>query len=264
MKFRHALLALPAVAALPFAAGPAAAHGGVVHAGQDGTYQIELDALNDSGASGTAVVTVNGNSLTVKIDAEGLVPKAPHAQHIHGMPDGSKDFMCPTEDADKNGDGVVNVAEGVPSYGAITVSLTTEGDTSPKSGLAVDRMPVADEEGNLEYERTIKVPDKIADNIKNLHIVQHGIDTNDNDKYDFEGTQGKSELDPKVPAEATHPATCGMVEGSSVAEVPEGGVETGTGSTDGVESSGVLAPGGAALLTAAGLTVVAARRRTDS
>ena len=264
MKLRHALLALPAVAALPFAAGPAAAHD-TAHKGDGATYQVELDALNNSGASGTAVVTLKGRSLTVKIDAEGLVPNAPHAQHIHGMPDHSKDFMCPTQDADKNGDGVVNVAEGLPAYGAITVSLTTKGDTSAKSGLAVDRMPVADENGNLQYERTIKVPEKIAANIKNLHIVQHGIDTNDNDKYDFEGTQGKSELNPKVPAEATHPATCGMVEGSSVNEVPKGGVETGTGSTGGVESGGTLALGGAALLTAAGITVVTARRRrTDS
>ncbi|MFJ4773828.1 hypothetical protein ACIP88_32735 [Streptomyces uncialis] len=245
-----ALAVLPAALTLGFV-GPAAAEGK--------THQVDLAQLNGSGATGTAMLTLNGTELTVKIEADNLVPKAPHAQHIHGSTDGH-DFHCPGASADKNGDGVVSTAEGLPAYGDINISLTTKGDTSKKSGLAVDRMPVADAKGHVSYERTITVSRKVADNIKDLHVVQHGIDTNKNGKYDF--NKGKSELDPKLPQEATAPASCGMLKGAAVGSVPVGGVETGTGTTSGVESPHLLAAGGAAVAIAAGALVLAGRRTT--
>jgi len=66
------------------------------------------------------------------------------------------------------------------------LSLTTKGDTSPKSGLAIDRMPTADADGNLSCTRTIELPAGAGAKLKNLHIVQHGLDANGNDKYDLE------------------------------------------------------------------------------
>ncbi|MCM2413545.1 hypothetical protein [Streptomyces sp. RKAG290] len=255
-----ALLVLPAALTLGVAV-PALAHdghaaGSTTKAADGDTYQIDLEQLNDSGASGTAMVSTEGRKLTVKIEAEGLVPGMPHAQHIHGSTDGH-DFRCPDKSADKDGDGIVSTAEGVPMYGDINISLTTKGDTSKDSGLAVDRMPVADKDGKLSYSRTIPVSQAVADHIKDLHVVQHGIDPNGNAKYDF--GKGKSELDPKLPQEATAPASCGMVKGAAVGSMPAGGVETGGGSTEGVESPGLLAAGGVAVLAAGGL--FAARRR---
>jgi hypothetical protein len=88
--------------------------------------------------------------------------------------------------------------------------LTTTGDTSPKSALAVDRFPVANAKGSVEYERTFPVPADVAKNLGKKVIVQHGVDLNDNGKYDFEAA-GKSELDPSLPQEATIPATCGVI-----------------------------------------------------
>ncbi|MEV7401604.1 hypothetical protein AB0N93_14550 [Streptomyces sp. NPDC091267] len=255
-----ALLVLPAALTLGVAV-PALAHdghaaGSTTKAADGDTYQIDLEQLNDSGASGTAMVSTEGRKLTVKIEAEGLVPGMPHAQHIHGSTDGH-DFRCPDKSADKDGDGIVSTAEGVPMYGDINISLTTKGDTSKDSGLAVDRMPVADKDGKLSYSRTIAVSQAVADHIKDLHVVQHGIDPNGNAKYDF--GKGKSELDAKLPQEATAPASCGMVKGAAVGSMPAGGVETGGGSTEGVESPGLLAAGGVAVLAAGGL--FAARRR---
>ncbi|MET9497249.1 hypothetical protein [Streptomyces sp. NPDC006552] len=258
-----ALLALPAALTLG-AATPSLAHsgssGGDEKAGA--AYQIDLSELNHSGAHGTAMLSVDGTRLTVKIEAHGLVPGQPHAQHIHGDTTG-KDFHCPDASADKNGDGIITTAEGIPSYGNIHISLTTKGDTSMKSGLAVDRMPVADKAGNLSYTRTIAVSQATADHVKDLHIVQHGIDPNHNGTYDF--GKGKSELDPKLPQEATAPTDCGMVKGAAVGSMPSGGVETGSGSTNGVESPALLASGGAALL-AAGLLYAGRRkpRPTDT
>ncbi|MFJ2738063.1 hypothetical protein ACIO3O_00180 [Streptomyces sp. NPDC087440] len=247
-----ALAILPAALVLGLAGTAAAADGK--------TYQVGLEQLNDSGASGIAMLTLDGTKLTVKIEADGLVPGQPHAQHLHGSTDGH-DFHCPSASADKNGDGLVTTAEGIPDYGDINISLTTKGDTSKASGLAVDRMPTADAQGRLSYERTITVSQTAADHLQDLHVVQHGIDPNENKKYDF--SQGKSELDPKLPQEATAPASCGMIEGAAVGSVPVGGVETGTGTTGGVESPALLALGGTALAGAAG-TFVVARRRHDA
>jgi hypothetical protein len=52
---------------------------------------------------------------------------------------------------------------------------------SPQDGLAVDRMPVADSKGGLNYERTFSadvVPDGLVEHLSSLHVVQHGIDAN--------------------------------------------------------------------------------------
>ncbi|MET8460774.1 hypothetical protein [Streptomyces parvulus] len=244
-----ALTALPAAVALSAAAPALAA--------DSQAYQINLEQLNDSGASGTAMVSLEGTELTVKIQAEGLVPGAPHAQHIHGSTKGM-DFHCPDASADKNGDDIVSTVEGLPSYGDINISLTTSGDTSKDSGLAVDRMPTADKDGNLSYERTISVSQAVADHFKDLHIVQHGIDVNDDGKYD--AGAGKSELDPKLPLEATAPANCGMVHGASIGEMPEGGVETGTAAADGGDNGQMIALGGAGLMAAVAGAVVLRRR----
>lgn len=206
-----ALLAVPAALTLSVAA-PALAHdgndsGSQTRHGRD--YQVTLLPLNDSGALGTAQLTLQGRQLTVKIESQGLVPGQPHAQHIHGSTTGHE-FTCPDTSADKNGDGIVSTAEGLPAYGDINISLTTKGDTSKASGLAVDRMPVADKNGNLSYARTITVSQAVADHISRLHVVQHGIDPNGNGMYDF--GKGKSELDPKLPQEATAPANCGTID----------------------------------------------------
>ncbi|MFC9602292.1 hypothetical protein ACFTTN_02335 [Streptomyces niveus] len=269
------LLALPAaltlVAATPALASVAdsgqsehSGHGGkAATAAEEGeAYQIDLESLNESGATGAALVSFQGRKLTVKIEATGLVPGQPHAQHIHGSTDGH-DFRCPDASADKDGDGIVSTAEGLPMYGDINISLTTKGDTSKDSGLAVDRMPVADKDGKLNYSRTIDVSQDVVDHIKDLHIVQHGIDRNDDGEYDFGA--GKSELDPKLPQEATAPANCGMVKGAAVGSMPVGGVETGTGGTDGapgIAAPGMLAGGTATVLLAGGLFAVNRRTRT--
>ncbi|MFH8634608.1 hypothetical protein ACH4CC_32815 [Streptomyces lydicus] len=254
---RAALAALPAALALTVAlASPAAADG-------NGAYQINLAPLNNSGSKGVAMLSLKGNQLTVKIESEGHVPGQPSAQHLHGSTDGH-DFHCPDASADTNGDGVIDNTEATVHYGNINISLTTSGSTDAKSGLAVDRMPVADAQGKVSYERTLTVSQAVVDHIKDLHIVQHGIDRNGNNKYDFDGA-GKSELDPTLPQEATAPTNCGEVQGAAVGSIPVGGVETGTGPVDGgAGSTGVpgaaLAAGGLAA-AATGALVVLRRRR---
>ncbi len=257
MRLRRTLLALPAAAAILLAA-PGAAYA-------DESVQVRLDALNNSGASGTATLTTTDNGdLKVSIRSRGMVPNSPHAQHLHGAVNGM-DFHCPDMSADKDGDGFLTVEEGLPMYGDIFVSLTTTGDTTKTSGLAVDRMPTADAQGNLTYDRTIPaadLPEGTIERLKDLHVVQHGIDANNNDKYDLEGrgesTLAKSAGLEGIPGEVTDPATCGMISGAAAGSVPVGGVATGDGSSR-HDSTPMYAVGGMALLGALGAFAV--RRR---
>jgi hypothetical protein len=172
-------------------------------------FRAQLEPLNGSGASGHAKLTLEGNKLNAKINSHGLAPNLPHAQHIHGFEQAVSE--CPSLAADDDGDGLVNTLEGLPSYGPILLSFTTTGDTSPSSGLAVDRFPPANPGGSVNYKRTIAVSSEIANKLGMFHVVQHGVDLNGNGKYDFEAA-GPSELDPSLPQEATIPANCGVIE----------------------------------------------------
>src|SRR4051812_41919077 len=169
-----------------------------------------LHALNNSGAHGHADVTFRGSHAHVRIHAGRLAKGLPHAQHLHFGAEARHE--CPSVFDDTNNDHRLNVAEGVPAYGPIKKSLTTHGDTSPASGLAVDRFPTTPT-GRERYRRTINFSSRaVARAIRNGEgvIVIHGVDYNGNGRYDFRGA-GKSELDPTLPAEATDPALCGVL-----------------------------------------------------
>ncbi len=129
--------------------------------------------------------------------------------HIHQGAEARHE--CPTVRRDTNRDFRLNTAEGVPDYGPIKVSLTTSGDTSPASGLAVTRFATTPM-GKLAYHRDVTVGDTLAAAIARGEgvVVVHGNDYNGNGKYDFEGA-GKSELEPTLPAEATDPVVCGRL-----------------------------------------------------
>ncbi len=178
------------------------------------TFRVELDELNDSGATGVARLRLQGDQLHIRIRARGLVPNLVHAQHIHGVGSGE----CPPPDLmpsqHMRPDGTVqnflDTSDGEPFYGPIVSSLTTEGETTPAQGLSVEVMPVADEKGRVRYDRVITLPAEVAENITDFQIVQHGVDFNGNAAYDFEGA-GASDLDPAFPQEATAPANCGTI-----------------------------------------------------
>src|SRR5215210_5766271 len=170
-------------------------------------FLADLNPLNHSGAHGQALLQKDGRKLDTKIYSTGMAPKLPHAQHIHGMAQAISE--CPTLAASGR-DNLITTAEGLPSYGPIRVSLTTRGDISPASALAVNRFPVATSVGFMGYNRTFSVPDSVRKNLGKFAIVQHGVDLNHNGRYDFRSA-GRSELDSSLPQEATIPANCGVI-----------------------------------------------------
>lgn len=221
-------------------------HGGSV-------YTANLSELNGSGAGGTVTVELNDDAsqATITMNSTGLAAGLPHAQHIHGELTTAN--QCPTADADSDGDGVVTVAEGIPSYGGIQVSLTTSGDTSADSGLAVERYPV----GSESYSRTIDISEDVSGALADLHVVVHGVDENGNGEYDGEA---RSSLDDSLPREATLPASCGQLALTSAAS---GGVATGAGgATDTSTTTPMVALGLAGAAVAGGLGL--RRRRGES
>lgn len=247
----HRPFALAATGALALAPGLLLA--GPASAAHIGSYDLsaQLSELNDSGASSEVTGSLEDNELTLSITSTGLLAGAPHAQHIHIGGQGT----CPEPGFDPDGDGATETLEAADFYGGIQVSLTTEGDTSPDSGLAVDRFPV----GDTTYERTVEVSDEIARDIAdgNAVVVQHGVDLDGSGAYDGDTM---SDLDPSLPQEATVPATCGTLDVGMT--MPEGGADTGAGGTAEGTQLGLL---GAGLgLVAVGAGAYAVRRRAGA
>ena len=199
------------------------------------------------------MVTLDGTTATVTIEASGLVEGAPHAQHFHIGAKGA----CPTDADDKDGDGFVSDTEGAPFYGDIGASLTTEGDTSPDSGLAVDRFPT---DAKRELQPDVRVSEDVAEAFEDgtAVLVLHGVDKDGSGTYDGDVM---SDLDPSLPMEATAPAACGAFAAAQMGTAPEGGAETGGGSTAGVEQQAAIGVGAVALAGAAAAGALAYRRR---
>jgi hypothetical protein len=213
MKKRLAtLVALPAALLVP--AGAALA----VSAGTFGAalHAVPHDHVADGGSNvtGQAALRLTGRQLDVRISATGLTPNETHAMHIHGVTTATNE--CPTIDADANTgdpidpgtvvegvpDGLISLSEGLPDYGPIDVSLTTRGPTGPRSGLDLERFIAADAEGAIEYHRSVTVPQDVAKNLDNLHIVIHGADL----PGDADGSSQNSVF------EATLPVACGEID----------------------------------------------------
>ncbi|MBI2709652.1 MAG: hypothetical protein HYX34_08140 [Actinobacteria bacterium] len=227
------------------------------------TYRAELQALNGSGGSGTATLTLNGDQATITETVSGLASTLPaslkggpypHVQHIHIDGQG----VCPTTAADANNDGVLSTTEGGPSYGPIGTSLTTSGDTSAAAGLSLNVAPTG---STFSYSRTITLDAKSLAAVTSGKgvVVVHGLDPAKLPKAGL----SPSDLVPALPLAATSPALCGtLVASTQMGQMPSGAPQTGGGSTSGTREVGTFVAGGglvAAAAIALGLRKRAAR-----
>ena len=94
------------------------------------TYDATFTALNDSGVTGTAMLSLDtaDSLLMVTIHATGLEPGVLHVAHIHGLfSDGATgtpvNSTTPTLAQDADHDGFVELGEGLMTYGPIIVPL---------------------------------------------------------------------------------------------------------------------------------------------
>ncbi len=212
-----------AVALALFAASPA-----IAQTSSATSYQANLQALNNSGAAGTLMVTLNGSQATITEHTSGLAATFsgnpyPHVQHIHIGAKGT----CPTTAADMNSDGVISTTEGGPSYGAIGTTLSTSGPTTPAAGTVLNIAPSG---ASFDYSRTITLDAATLASIQANTgvIVVHGLDPA---TLSAKAQAEKSDLVPSLPLAATSPALCGALVAAQTSSVPTGGAATGAGGT---------------------------------
>ena len=163
--------------------------------------------------SGTATVVLNGDSATVTVTTHGLANGAQlvHLMHIHAGGMG----VCPPASAARlhNGHLSITTSNAARFYGKPVVSLTTAGDTSPRSIIDFTRYPVG---GDINYHRTIGIPASVVTEIRdnNAVVIVHGIDYSGTGVYD--DYLGASDLNNRLTAESTDPALCGpLVPGTA-------------------------------------------------
>lgn len=186
---------------------------------QVASYGYSLDSIQPANVPGgqatgtTRIKALPNGKLQVTVEAWGLSPNLPHAMHLHGVPGDATDMACPGPDA-AGADGVVTVVDGVPFYGGILTSLTSTGDVSASSALALDRYAVADATGYLYYQRTLTSIPGYTD-AGTVQVVVHGIDFDGNGQYAFNAadpfSSRSSSLGASIPLEATVPVLCGGI-----------------------------------------------------
>ncbi len=204
-------VALTAASAMAVTGVAGAGHGNggkQMHTAKLEAVPHDPQADHASNVRGRAHIHMDGNRVKVTVEARGLSPKMPHAMHIHGKEAGEVAF-CPRgaeRRDDLVNDGLIETVEGLPDYGPVQVSLTTRGDTSPRSTLALNRFPVAKRGGKLEYRRTFSIPRAVAMRLEEKHIVIHGEDLDRDGKYEGRTTALGA------PLEADLPVACGELE----------------------------------------------------
>jgi Ca2+-binding RTX toxin-like protein len=115
---------------------------------------VNFTALNGSGVSGTAIVAMDTELdgtryINVSIFADSMTAEQMHMQHIHGAFDAMgmpANSTTPTLGDDTDGDGFIEVLEGVPAYGDILVSLDENG--AP---------PMANADGEVAYVQSFNL-----------------------------------------------------------------------------------------------------------
>lgn len=178
-------------------------------------FIAKLQPLNSArigtAATGTATLDIANGKLSVSIDMAGLAPGIMHLQHFHGFPDG-REAACPTEDADTNGDGYVDLLETEPIAGTTMVPFHGHPATLE---IPSDSYPVADQQGNASYKKIESVAD-LKNALKNKFkvpvlalekrvIFVHGIASSTVLPDSVKSLPG-------VPAQATLPIACGKIE----------------------------------------------------
>jgi hypothetical protein len=150
LTIAHALLMAAAAAALPAVADAQTGQSNAV-------YVAHLSALNTTVTGlksvGEATFTIKGDSLTIAVNASGLPKDIENWQHFHGFTDG-REAACPTQSADANGDGVIDVVETGTAAGTTMVPFSAD-----PVGMDVPHgtYPRASETGLLQYKETVSL-----------------------------------------------------------------------------------------------------------
>lgn len=191
MKFRYLMATAIAGAAIGI---PATVYAQMDHSTVIG--RVNLHALNSSGATGQGELRLSpdGKTLTVKIQARGLETGGIHLAHIHGLSqDGQPaNSTCPTKAQDTDGDGFVELAEGLKTYGPILIDF-----------MNID----PNEDGMVNFNTTVHLSgSEMALPLQLREIVVHGRSVG------AVGAGTPGEVDGTAGYKAVLPVLCGDIQ----------------------------------------------------
>lgn len=158
-------------------------------------FTAELSPVN-SGGSGHVELHQSGTHLDVDLSAIGL-DDGIHVAHIHGIKQAEAE--CPALSRDLDGNGLVDIGEGLPDYGPVVRTLS--------SGLN-------DRGTTLAYERSFTHLDN-GDGIASLgpldgySIVVHGVDVDEDGMATNPDALGNGPGN--ADNEISMPALCGVI-----------------------------------------------------
>ncbi len=125
-------------------------------------YTARLGAINDSGVSGTASLSLVGDRLLVDIDAEEMVPDRIHPQNLFaGTGEQGRRARCPTAVADADESGLVTPQEVLDAFGPGAVPL--------------EPFPTVGSDGELAYRLTSKLEPGELEEVDGRVLVLHGL-----------------------------------------------------------------------------------------
>lgn len=187
----------------------------VASAAESQSYSAKLHALNSDAtgakATGDVKFVIDGDELTITVDAEALPPNMMHLQHFHGFKDG-KAADCPDAAADKNNDGVIDLIE-TEAYAGTTMVPFHNNPVSME--IPSDTYPEADADGSYKYKKTLSLKDLQAAFAKAFGSDDLALDRR---VVFIHGVPEKTEL-PKsaaslgtIPAQITLPIACGAIK----------------------------------------------------
>jgi hypothetical protein len=204
-----------AAAIASFAAAPSALAEPATKADQPTIYSAQLHPLNANvtgvETAGEARFSIDGDTLKITINAEKLPPNTMHLQHFHGFKD-NRDATCPTEAADVNQDGIVDLIETEPTSGTTMVPFH---DDPVSMEIVRETYPKAGADGAFQYEETVSLKDLEAAFAKAFGDTEVDLDRR---VVFIHGTLESTELPASVaslgtiPAQVTLPIACGEIK----------------------------------------------------
>jgi hypothetical protein len=162
-------------------------------------------------AIGNARFSVAGDILMISVNAQGVSPDLEHWQHFHGFTE-NRAATCPTEAADANHDGVIDLIETEPMSGTTMVPLN---DNPVGMQVATDAYPKAATDGTFQYQNTVSLSALMTAFGKAFGGQALDLDRR---VVFIHGVAPTTSLPPsaasleKLPAQVTLPIACGKIE----------------------------------------------------
>lgn len=151
---------------------------------------------------------VQGDTVVIDVNAQGLPAGMMLLQHFHGFADGSA-ASCPGSDADTNNDGVIDVVEIESSAG---ITMVPFHDDPASMEMESEAYPITDDQGTFHYNQSVSLnalrgafQEMFGDNelyLDNRVVFIHGVPENT-------VLPGSVQSIPGAPARMTVPLACG-------------------------------------------------------